>query len=244
MNRLIDTHNHILYGIDDGSNSLDESIQMIKSLKELGFTDLIITPHYIDGTEYNYNNLNKNRILDSIKKRIKEEKIDINLYLGNEIFINDNIIEYMNKREIMTLNNSKYLLMEVPFIQKINNLKEFLIKLINKGYVPIIAHPERYQFLQEDKDLIKEYIDMGILFQSNYASITGRYGRKAKKLFKYYLKKGYIFILGSDVHHDSSSFYSNFYKMKKKIIKIIGEDEFVKLTFTNPKLIIENKDCN
>ena len=239
MNRLIDIHSHILYGIDDGSGSIDESINIIKSLKNIGFTDLIITPHYIDGTNYNANNKDKLLILDNIKKRLDLEGIDINLYLGNEVFIFNDMYEYIGKNEIMTLNNSNYLLMEVPFVQKINNLEDFLFRLISKGITPVIAHPERYVFLQKDKDLIKKYIDMGVLFQGNYACITNRYGSSSKKLFKYYLKKGYYTYLGTDVHHENSSFYKDFNKMKKKIISIIGEEEFIKLSCTNPLELIK-----
>lgn len=240
MNNMIDLHNHILYGIDDGSRSIDESINIIKSLLSIGFTDIIITPHYIDGTSYNCNNFGKKIILNLIKERLAEENINVNLYLGNEVFILDNPKHFIDEEEILTLNNSKYLLMEVPFEQEVMNLDDYLFRLISKGIVPVIAHPERYRFLQENPDKIKKYLNMGVLFQGNFASITGRYGKHAMKTLKYFLKNHYLNFLGTDVHHETSSFYQDFPKMKKAICKIIGEKEFIKITSENPKIFFNN----
>ena len=240
-NRLIDVHCHILYGIDDGSKTLDESIEMIKKMKDIGFTDIIITPHYIEGTSYMANNKEKTKLFNNIKRILKKENIDINLYLGNEVFVYNNMYEGIISGDIKTLNDSKYLLMEVPFEQEINNLEDYLFKLITKGIIPVLAHPERYKFLQEQPGKIIHLKEMGVLFQGNYASIIGRYGKSAKKLLKIYLKQGYINFLGSDIHHENGSFYENFEKMKKKIIKIIGKDKFIELSETNPMKFIEPK---
>ena len=136
--------------------------------------------------------------------------------------------------EIYTLNGSRYLLFEVPFENEINDLDDYLFRLINKGVIPVLAHPERYAFLQKDPERVVHLMNMGVLLQGNFASVTKRYGRHAYKLFKYYLKKGYFTFLGSDVHHGNGSFYDNYPKMAKKITRIIGKDKFIELTFTNP----------
>ena len=236
MNKYIDIHSHILYGIDDGSKTIDESLEIINKLKALGFVKIIITPHYISGTSYNADNNIKNNLLQDIKNQT-----DIDLYLGNEIFMADNLLELLNNKQISPINNSRYLLIEVPLTGRINGVENYLFTLINHGYKPIIAHPERYQILQEDPSLIDKYIDMGVLFQSNYTSITGRYGLKAQKLVKMYLKKGYISFLGTDIHHGHSHFYDDFPKAIKKISRIIGQDKINELSYINPLKVINNE---
>lgn len=239
MNSYIDIHSHILYGIDDGSRSLEESINIIKNMKNIGFNDIIITPHYIEGTSYNCNNFGKKILFNYLKEKVSEAGIDINLYLGNEIFIFDKIKEFLENNEIFALNDSKYLLIETPMQQEVANLDEYLFKLISHGYKVILAHPERYSYFQDDPSKIKKYIDMGVLFQSNYASITGRYGNHAIKTLKYFLKNNYITFLASDIHHENSTFYDDFAKMKKEIIHIVGNETFEKLSYLNAKNIID-----
>ncbi len=101
----IDIHSHILYGIDDGSKSLEESINIIKEHIKMGFTDIVVTPHYIENSKYETNNIDKNNLLENLKKEIKKQNIKINLYLGNEVFINNNLEELINKNEISKINN-------------------------------------------------------------------------------------------------------------------------------------------
>jgi protein-tyrosine phosphatase len=240
MNNYIDVHCHALYGIDDGSRSIDESINIINNLYNIGFNDIILTPHYIDGTEYSCNNFGKKILISTLKDRLNNP--NIHLYLGNEIFLFDKIMEYVKNDEIMSLNSTKYLLIEFPMEYQINNTDEYLFKLISYGYIPVIAHPERYGFIQKNPNEITKYINMGVLFQGNYASITGRYGHHAERTLKFLLKHHYISFLGSDTHHETSTFYKDFAKMKRRIIAIVGNEEFTKLAYTNPLKIINRLD--
>ena len=112
---MTDIHSHIIFDVDDGSSSIEESIKLIKELKNAGFDNIIMTPHYIEGSEYSSENEEKLTKLALLKEEVKKQNIDINLYLGNEIFINDHIIEGIKEDKIYTLNNSKYLLFELPF---------------------------------------------------------------------------------------------------------------------------------
>ena len=115
---MIDIHSHILPGIDDGSKSFEESMELIRSASSNGVTDIIATPHYIVGSDYMINNEEKRKLLLKLKKQIKKEEIPINLYLGNEVFVENNMLELRKKKEITTLHNSKYLLFELPLNYK------------------------------------------------------------------------------------------------------------------------------
>lgn len=224
---MTDVHSHILFDVDDGSSSIEESIELLKRLKETGFDNVILTPHYIEGSDYSSLNKEKLEKLSILREAIKENNIDINIYLGNEIFINDNIIELINNGSIYSLNNTKYLLIEFPFHNKILNIEDIMFEIMHAGYVPVIAHPERYTYFQEDYSLVDSLRESGVMFQSNYSSILGFYGKNAEKLFKYMLKKEYIDFLGTDIHHINKSYVlDNFKKIEKKIIKIAGTEYY------------------
>lgn len=235
---MTDVHSHILFGVDDGSSSIEESITLLKELKEVGFNNVILTPHYIEGSDYCSSRDNNLERFNQLKKIIKDKKIGINIYLGNEIFIDDDIIEYIKEGKISSLNDTKYLLIELPFHNKIVNLEDTLYELSYAGFVPILAHPERYDFFQKDYKMVDSLRENGVLFQANYASILGYYDNKSKKLLKYMLKKGYIDFLGTDIHRTKKMFViDNFDKIEKKIVKIIGTDNYKKIISNCNKLV-------
>ncbi len=240
MNKYIDMHSHILDGIDDGSRDTQESIEIVSKLERLGFVGVTATPHYIEGSSYEADNEEKRKHLISLQENLRDNKINCNIYLGNEIYICADIDKYIREDKIYPLNNTKYLLIELPFENEISSIDDYLFKLRSKGYIIIIAHPERYYYFQKSPDRLKEYIDMGIIFQCNYGSITGRYGKSAKKAIKIFLKKGYVHLLASDVHSPKSSFFEDFPKIIKKIIKIVGESKFTDLTYNNAYKILSN----
>ena len=240
----IDIHSHILYGIDDGSKSIEESINIIKEHIKMGFTDIVVTPHYIENSKYETNNIDKENILKNLKQELKKQNININLYLGNEVFVNNNLEELLKKKEISTINNSKYLLIEFPMNEKPKDINNIIYELKIKGIIPIIAHPERYDYVEKNPNLVLEWIEEGALLQSNYGSIIGVYGSGPQKTIKKLLKKDLIDFLATDIHYPNNKIYLNIDKIRKKIKKQISEERFIELTNTNPKKIIENKEIS
>lgn len=239
---MIDTHNHILFNIDDGCKTIDESIILLKQMEKLGFKKIILTPHYIKETKYIVNNIEKENKINELKEKLKEKKINIDLYLGNEIFITDNIIDLLKNNNASSVNKSRYVLIELPFENEIIGLTDILYELKYNKLIPIIAHPERYIYFQNDIRKIDKLREEGILFQVNYASLLGLYGRKAKKTIKYLLKNGYVDFFGTDIHRiTQTTVLDNFKKIEKKIIRLIGPEEYKRI-ITNGEKIINNKD--
>ncbi|MBP3920689.1 MAG: hypothetical protein J6D28_03895 [Bacilli bacterium] len=238
----IDIHSHILYGIDDGSKSIEDSIKILKQQENLGFTDIILTPHYIENSKYKANNKDKEKLLNVLKNELKKQNININLYLGNEVYINNNIMNLLCDNEIKTLNGSNYLLIELPLCSSCENAVDIVYELKINGITPIIAHPERYKFIQDDISKIDVFIDEGALFQANYGSILGIYGNKAKKTVKKLLKNDSISFLGTDIHYPNSKIYSEMDNIVKKISKIIGTDKLKELAYTNAIKILNNEE--
>lgn len=234
---MIDIHNHLLFGIDDGSESLEDSINALRIMGSLGYTDIILTPHYIKDSSYSSSASENFKILKKLKKAVKENNIDINLYLGNEIFMDDDIYDLLKKEEIYSLNGSAYLLIELPMNGEYPNYIDIFEYLMDKGCHVILAHPERYFAFQEDFDKIKELHDIGVLFQCNISSLNGKYGRSPEKLIKKLLKSKMVSFLGTDTHHTILTM-KDFNKAKKTALKYISNSEFENLVINNPSEII------
>ena len=235
-----DLHSHILYGIDDGSKTIEESIVLLKKMEKAGTKELILTPHYIENSKYNANNRSKEALFRQLKKKAKEEKINIDLYLGNEVFFSNNMIELIKKGEIKTLNKSKYLLFEFPMTRFYNNSLEVINQLVSNGYIPVLAHPERYTEFQKNPSLVIEYLKSGVLLQGNFTSLFGKYGRHSRKVLKLYLKNKWITFIGSDAHHEVA--YDN-KKLEKMLLKITKDKEYTEeLLSKNFDKVINNED--
>ena len=235
-----DLHSHILYGIDDGSKTIEESIVLLKKMEKAGTKELILTPHYIENSKYNANNRSKEALFRQLKKKAKEEKINIDLYLGNEVFFSNNMIELIKKGEIKTLNKSKYLLFEFPMTRFYNNSLEVINQLVSNGYIPVLAHPERYTEFQKNPSLVIEYLKSGVLLQGNFTSLFGKYGRHSRKVLKLYLKNKWVTFIGSDAHHEVA--YDN-KKLEKMLLKITKDKEYTEeLLSKNFDKVINNED--
>lgn len=238
---MIDIHSHIIYGIDDGCKTIEDSIRTIVNLKNSGFDKLILTPHYIKGSNYNKDNKEKKERLSTLKKELESKGIDIELFLGNEIYITDDIDELVLKKEVTTLNKSRYILIELPLYNKINNVEDYIYELKLKGYIPVIAHPERYSYFQENYKEVNKLYESGVLFQSNYGSIIGNYGKEAEKLLEHLLKNNMVTFMATDIHRPESSLINNFGLIKDKIENYIGIDGFKKISHDNALKVIKDE---
>ena len=132
---MTDIHSHLIYGIDDGARSLEESIELIKKLSSIGFDNLIITPHYIEDSEYSASNQIKEEKLEIIRDELKKNNINVNIFIGNEIFINENIVNLVEDGYIETLGDTNYLLIELPFHNKIIGLLDIISEIKSAGYL-------------------------------------------------------------------------------------------------------------
>ena len=234
---MIDIHSHLLFGVDDGAKSLEESIDVLKDLANYGYTDIILTPHYIKGSAYNSSRKENFKKLDVLKKALIENNISINLYLGNEIYIDDDLLELFKKGEISTLNNTNYALIELPMSGVYEGYKEIFSELISKGCRVILAHPERYKSFQKDFNKIYELENIGVLFQSNLDSINGRYGEGAEKTIRRLLQEKKIAFLATDIHQKKHD-YHKWEEAKTEILKYITNEEFNILIKENPNQLI------
>ena len=215
---MIDIHSHLLFGVDDGSRTLEESVHVIKKLSEVGYTDIILTPHYINDSTYVSTREENLDVLKRLKVGLIRNNVNVNLYLGNEIYIDSEIANLLKNNIISSLNDTKYLLIELPMSGENEIYYDIFLDLINMGYKVILAHPERYISFQKDFNKIYELKELGVLLQSNVGSVLGDYGRGAKKTIKRLLKENLITFMGTDIHHNKEE-YTFVLKAKKKIFE-------------------------
>lgn len=236
---MIDIHTHILPNIDDGSRSIEETINLVKEAKNAGFESILFTSHYMEGY-YEINVEERETLINAIYENLQAKNIDVNLFLGNEIYMSENVIKLLEEGRASTINNTSYVLVELPLNAEPLNLYNLIYEMQQYKLVPILAHPERYTYVQQDSELIYDLIQKGVLMQANFASIIGYYGTKAQIFVKKMLKSNMVHFLGSDVHRENT-IYPKIPQILEEIKNIIGTDKLEELTSINPKLVLNNK---
>jgi len=238
-NKMIDLHAHILPNIDDGSRSIEETLQLVKEAQKVGFEAIISTSHYMEGY-YETAVLEREVWINVIYQKLQEENIKMGLYLGNEIYLTENIITLLEEQKASTINDTSYILFEMPLNIEPLNVYNIVYEMLQNKLTPILAHPERYTFIQEEPQIVTELIEKGVLMQCNYASSIGYYGKKAQIIMKKLLQNNMVHFLGSDVHR-AGTIYPQMPQILEKIKQIIGKEKLEKLTTINPKILLKNK---
>ena len=236
---MIDIHSHILPNIDDGARSIEETFNLIKEAQKAGFEAIISTSHYMEN--YYETDVPEREVwVKAICENLQTKNIEINLYLGNEIYFSDNIIELLEQRKASTINDTSYVLFELPLNAEPMNLYDVVYEMLQYKLVPILAHPERYSYVQKDPDLVYDLIEKGVLMQANYGSIIGQYGEKAQIIVRKFFENNMVHFLGSDVHRPNT-IYPKIPQILREIESIIGSEKLEELTTKNPKLLLNNK---
>lgn len=233
---MIDIHSHILPGVDDGARTLTDSVDIVREMALLGVTDVIATSHYMAETQFVSPRRNNLVLVGQLKQALANEGIRVNVHLGNEIYIDNGIVELLGSKKISSLAGSRYLLIEIPLNEEFPNYQDIFLELMNMGYKVLLAHPERYTIVQNDYSVVEELCEMGVLLQGNLGSIVGKYGNNAKKVMKRLVKEKRIFAFGSDTHHVGG--LEQMRAAQKKLAKYYSDDELEKVLVKNARKII------
>ena len=193
-----DIHSHLIPGIDDGAKDMDNTMDMIKGLRDLGFSQVITTPHVL--MEY-YPNTTETITMggEKVKAALAEKRLDISFNYAAEYFLDDHFEELVEKEDLLTI-GEKHLLFELSFFEPPRQLREVIFNLKVKGYHPILAHAERYVFWEKDLDKFRELVEAGCSLQLNLLSVIGHYGPNVEKMAKSLLKEKLYAFAGTDVH--------------------------------------------
>lgn len=238
---MFDIHCHILPGVDDGSGNMSDSIEMAQLAAESGTKGIIATPHCnIPGMFDNYWSNALEEKVRILQNELNEKGIPVTVYSGQEVFLSRDFDERLKKGEFITLNGSRYMLVELDFrIDEISAISK-LEYLAAEGYIPILAHPERYGFVIENPSVIKKIRSSGCLVQLNGGSITGDFGGYIQKTADLIIRNSFADFIASDAH----SQYSRTPALSD-VHELICENysyDYADLLFrTNPLNVLENR---
>lgn len=231
---MIDIHSHILPGIDDGADTIEASIEMLKVVQADGIKTIFATPHYYRGY-YENDCVQVNTYINEIKNYINDMNCEITIEIlpGQEVFINNYTLDLYKDGIVGTLNNTRYMLVELPCdYLKISTI-DVLYELRLLGVIPVIAHPERYSYIIEKPSRINELIMEGCLFQINAGNIYGGVNKQARKTADILIKHGICDFIASDIH-----------KVGSKYSKIkLAYDRIAKTNTTLAKRLISNMEA-
>jgi protein-tyrosine phosphatase len=195
-----DMHSHLIPGIDDGAPDMETSLNLIRGMAELGYTKLITTPHIMWDM---YKNTPEGILgkLELLRAAVKENGLNIEINAAAEYFLDEHVEQLVKKNEPLLTISGNMVLVEFSLAYPSHSLKDILFDMQMQGYQPVIAHPERYIYLEQNKNFYEELKDIGCLFQLNLLSLGNHYGKSVHELAQYLIKKGYYDLIGTDLHH-------------------------------------------
>jgi len=196
---IVDIHSHLIPAIDDGVKSMEESITLVKKFHKLGYKKIITTPH-IMSHRYSNSSQTLRSGLALLQEQIARENLDIQVEIASEYYLDDHLMHLIAQFDILTFGNN-YLLFEMSYINHPVNLEAMIEVMIEAGYTPVLAHPERYVYMSKNFSKYLKLKELGVLFQLNINSIAGYYSEEVKQLAHRLIEAGIIDFIGSDVHH-------------------------------------------
>jgi tyrosine-protein phosphatase YwqE len=226
----IDLHSHLIPGIDDGAKTMEDSIMLIKGLRQLGFKKIITSPHIMSG---GYNNTPEIILSgrDKVREEIKAQGIDVDFDAWAEYYLDETIMPKIEARNLLTMGEN-YVLVELSYLMKSFSTTSYFYSLITNGYKVVLAHPERYPYYHsDDLDEYKMLKDHGVFFQVNIASLTGTYGQGARNIAEKLIDNNMVDFIATDLHNTRHLGYINASVKLPYMEKIINYDKLMNKVF-------------
>ena len=195
----VDVHSHLIFDVDDGSKTLEESVQLVSSLNELGYTKIFTTPHIMADF---YQNSRDNLLpkYEMLLKELDRNNINVNLNIAAEYYLDDGFENKLQDKDNLLLLGEKYLLVETSYMNEPRNLLTTIFEILSNGITPILAHPERYTYMYDSFEKYEELFERGVLFQININSLSGYYSKPAKDIVNKLIDKKMVHFSGTDCH--------------------------------------------
>ncbi|MDO4287976.1 MAG: capsular biosynthesis protein [Eubacterium sp.] len=237
---MIDMHNHVLFGVDDGAQSLEDSVAMLDKAREVGFTGVVLTPHYMCYQNFTSPVAENEKRTAQLREVLRRIGLEMDIYLGSELLYEYKLGELIDTGAFKPLGDTKYFLVEtIRHGGSEAGLMNFIQRLQTLGYQAIFAHPERYDFVQEDPNVLIDFMKKSCLIQSNYLSLTGYYGPRAKDTLKIMLEHDMVQLLGSDAHQVEG--YALYPNAAAEGISVIGQEKWQQIVCTNPDILLKGE---
>lgn len=238
---IVDTHCHILPGVDDGAKTSKSAIKMLEIARQEGIDVMIATPHFACGGK-------PEQVLD-VKKRYRamqkwlaEHDSKMQIYLGSELFYSENLVEALEQGQALTINGTRYVLVEFPIYAERSHIRKAVQTLLYAGYKPIIAHAERYDSLRRRR-YVEELVGMGAYIQINASSVIGKQGFLVKHFIKGLLKDDLVHFVGTDAHGTSHR-CPKMQECRDYLVKVLGKKKAYRILEQNPLDMLKGEEIH
>ncbi|MBP3474729.1 MAG: hypothetical protein J6K48_00190 [Lachnospiraceae bacterium] len=234
-----DIHIHILPGVDDGSKNLDMSLEMLRHAYAEGIRRMVVTPHN-KPMHHNVGKEKMQELIHLLRAQMKQEKIEIELYPGNELYYREDLVKCLEEGKASTMADSRYVLLEFQPADRWEYIRDGVNDMLMAGYRPILAHIERYQEVCKDVERVIRLREMGCCIQVNAASVMGRYGMGIKGYVKKLLKQRLVDFIATDAHNATNR-TPDMAKCAEYICKKYGAEYMHSLLTENPSKVIRDE---
>ena len=239
---MIDLHCHILPGIDDGSKTLKESLEMARIFEQAGYSHVVATPHAVPGTTWMPKPEEIREQLRRMNQAIAKNGIKLKVLPGMEIALDPNISDLLDQGRVQPLAGTSYVLVEPPFQRLPLGWDQAVFNVLSRGFSVLLAHPERCAQLSAKPQLCDKLIESGVYFQVNWDSFLGHHGHTAQKMAIYLAGKAYIHCLATDSHDSKSRNAIQVQRTAETVEELIGPRNLQLISRENPIRVLRNED--
>ena len=237
---MFDLHAHILPGVDDGARTPEETLEMSRAAARCGTKAVLATPHRKDVTE-NWSVDHLNRLIDEINAQNREQGVDLSLLLGMENHLSPDLPNEIEAGRALTMNNSRYILVEMPFFGRPDWVEDTLSRIQIQGLTPVLAHPERIEAFQQDPDLLATFIERGMLSQITAGSVVGTWGEQVKRFTHELLRSRMAHVMASDTHAPTGRRSPNLGIGIETAASLVGSHAATMMVTDTPKAILDDR---
>jgi protein-tyrosine phosphatase len=238
---MIDIHSHILPEVDDGAKSLDEALRMAEIAVADGITHMVATPHCGEyGTTEGWESI-KMRVSD-FQAHLDRNGIGLQMVTGTETLVAPTLPQWMDEEIGFSIGKTRYLLIEFPFTNLPFYTENVLFDLQAKGFTPIVAHPERYAYVQQEPEFVEKLVSKGMLMQVTAGSLTGVFGERARASAEALLKRNLVHFLASDAHSPTSKRIPVLTEGLERAIQLVGEPAALQMVVDRPRQVLADED--
>ncbi len=236
---MIDLHCHLLPGIDDGAGDLEQSLEMARLSVADGVTVIACTPHIFPGV-YNNSGPDIRCRIERLQSELDAAQIAIRLVSGGDVHVAPDLVSKLNCGEALSLNDSRYVLVEPPHHVLPPNIEGLFFNLLAAGYVPIVTHPERMSWIDREYDMLGRLVRSGAWMQITAGAVLGKFGSRAKGWSERMLREGLVHIIASDAH-DAVRRPPLMKEAFRALCSLVGEEEAMNLVQIRPEAILDNR---
>ena len=237
---MYDLHAHILPGVDDGAVTPEDTLAMSRVAAETGTKVVLATPHRKDVTE-NWSVAYLRKLIADMSAQNRDHSIELSLVLGMENHLDTDLPAEIRAGRALPMNSTRYILIEMPFFGRPDFIEETLTEVQSMGMVPVLAHPERIEAFQNDPDMLRRFIDKGMVSQITSNSLIGFWGEEVRDFTRYLLMNGMAHVMASDTHHTVGGRSPRMDVGLEEAADIIGFEAALAMLVDTPRAILEDK---